>query len=166
MTSKRSRPLTPHDQPSSPPSSHTDPHSYHLPCISLALFRLKSISARVLFGAFVVAALDHRASSITSRRSKIVTLAYTGAAVPEMQRAQSSFQKSVVNSQLFKGSHLNLEINARDLEGSFTEKAIAKRLHDATAAHKPTHYSFFDAGAAELSVDDFTKDDDSDEEFE
>ena len=121
----------------------------------------------MLFGAFVVSALDHRSASTTSRRSKIVAFSYTGAATPELARAQSSFQKTAVNSALFTGAHLYLEVNAKDLDSTFNEKAIARRLHDATAAHKPTHYHFMDKGAAELSVEEFTKaDDDSDDDFD
>lgn len=132
----------------------------------LSAVRLKSISARVLFGAFAVAALDHRNSSVTSKRTKFVSFSYTGAAVPELYRAASSFQKSAVNQQLLKGCHLNLEVNAKDLDSTFNEVAVAKRLHDATAAHKPTHYSFFGDGK-ELSVDEIMKgDDDSDDEFD
>lgn len=96
-----------------------------------------------------------------------MSFSYTGAAVPELYRAQSSFQKQLVNQQLLTGCHLNCEVSSRDLEVSFSEVAVARRLHDATAAHKPTHYSFFDAQGTELSVDDIMKgDDDSDDEFE
>ena len=128
---------------------------------------MKALSARVLFGAFAVAALDHRNASVTSKRTKLVSFSYTGAAVPELHRAHSSFQKSAVNQQLLTGCHLNIEANAKDLDSTFNELAIARRLHDATAAHKPTHYSFFDAAGKELSVEDImTGDDDSDDEFE
>ena len=128
---------------------------------------MKSISSRVLFGSFIVSALDHRNASVTSKRAKVVSFSYVGAATPEVSRAKSSFQKSAVQSQLFKGSHLTLEVNAKDLDSTFTEKVIARRLHDATAAHKPTHYHFQDAGGAELSVDDICKaDEGSDDEFE
>jgi len=128
---------------------------------------LKSISARVLFGAFAVAALDHRNASVTSKRTKLVSFSYTGAATPELLRAQSSFQKSAVTGQLLTGCHLNVEVSAKDLDSTFSEVVVARRLHDGTAAHKPTHYSFFDAAGKELSVDDIMKgDEDSDEEFE
>ena len=61
-----------------------------------------------------------------------------------------------------------MEVSVKDLDSSaFSEVVIAKRLHDATAAHKPTHYSFFDKEGKELSVEDIMKgDDDSDDEFE
>ena len=121
----------------------------------------------MLFGAFAVAALDHRNASVTSKRTKLVSFSYTGAAVPELSRAQSSFQKSAVNQQLLTGCHLNVEVNAKDLDSTFNEVWVAKRLHDGTAAHKPTHYSFFDAAGKQLSVEEIMKgDDDEDDEFE
>jgi len=129
--------------------------------------KLKTISSRVLFGSFRVLALDHRNEAVTSKRTKLVSFSYVGAATPELYRAQSSFQKNAVNNSLFKGIHLALEINAKDLESSFTQLNIGKRLHDATAAHKPTHYFFFDKDGKELSVEEIYKGkDDSDDEFE
>ena len=113
-----------------------------------------------------MAALDHRNASVTSKRTKFVSFSYSGAAVPELYRAQSSFQKSAVTQRLLTGCHLNVEVSAKDLDTTFSEVAVAKRLHDATAAHKPTHYSFFDAGGKELSVDDIMKGDNEDEDGE
>ena len=120
----------------------------------------------MLFGVFAVQAVDHRNASVTSRRAKLVSFSYVGAATPELSRAQSAFQKSAVNAALFTGAHLNLELSAKDLDSSFTEKGVAKRLHDSTAAHKPTHYAF-GHGGVEVSVEDIAKgDDDSDNEFD
>jgi len=129
--------------------------------------KLKTIGGRVLFGCFVVSALDHRNSSVISKRSKLVSFSYLGSGVPELARAQSGFQKNSVNNQLFKGIHLALDLNSKDLEGSFTELKIAKRLHDNTAAHKPTHYCFFDKDMKELSVEEINKgEDQSDDEMD
>jgi hypothetical protein len=121
---------------------------------------------RILFGAFIVSALDHRGATVTSRRSKLVAFSFVGTAVPEYQRAQTSFLKSQIIQKLFRSPHLTMEMAGRDLDALFTEKAVALKLNDATAAHKPTHYAF-GGGGKEISVDELKgQKEESDDEFE
>ena len=110
--------------------------------------------------------MDHRNNSITSKRLKLISFSYTPVSINELIRAQSGFQKNEIFNILFKGSHLTLDLYQSDLDSTFNELIIAKRLHTGTAAHKPTHYQFGDANGKELSVEEFDKKDDSDEEFD
>lgn len=121
----------------------------------------------MFFGAFAVQALDRRNDTVTSKRLKLISFSFTPNGVPELVKAQSTFQKNAVNNSLFRGTHVSLDLNVRDLDSTFTEKALAKRLHSATAAHKPTHYNFYDPNAKDLSVQEFEDaKDDSDEDFD
>lgn len=61
--------------------------------------RLKQNSARVLFGALSIDALDKR-GSVVSKRPKFVAFSYVGSGCTELQRANSSFMKNKV-MQLF-----------------------------------------------------------------
>lgn len=117
---------------------------------------------KILFGCFKVIALDHRGTT-TSKRVKLVSYSFIGTNVEELLRARTSFQKGKVLPALFPATHLSLEINQRDV-GDITENSIAKQLHSATAAHKPTHYLFLGKNAKQLDIEQIIKKDESDDE--
>jgi hypothetical protein len=118
--------------------------------------RLKGWSTKAVFGAFRVIAIDHRNESVVSKRTKIIQFTYTGAMMAELQRGQAAFQKTKV-LPFFRAVHLTLDMPGRDLDALFKEELIAKRLHDSTAAHKPTHYHFLTAGASEIPIEELLK---------
>jgi len=125
--------------------------------------QLKSNTARVLFGALRIDALDKRAA-IVSRRPKFVAFAYVGSSCTELQRANSSFIKNKV-MQVFNSAHLTIDISGKEVDEMLSEKVLTKRLHSSTAAHKPTHYNFGDS-TTDFSVEEIEAQEESDSDFD
>jgi hypothetical protein len=118
---------------------------------------------RPIYGAFTVEAIDRRSSSVVSNRLKFICFTFIGSGVSELERANSSFQKTFLLNKLFPSTHLTLELNARLTD--FTEIEVARKLHHASAAHKPNAYGF--GAGKEIAVELLEKKEDgSDEEFD
>jgi len=127
--------------------------------------KFKSWTTKCVYVALKLTAADHRSETLVSRRMKLLQITFTGSMVNELVRSQNAFIKSKV-LPFFKSVHLTLDINGRDVDALFTEAAVAKRLQDSTAAHKPSHYNFGGPDAQDVSVEQLLKkkDDDDDDD--
>jgi len=110
--------------------------------------RMSDWSSRVVYGGFVVHGfnLDVNNSTI-NRRSKVIGYCFIGADATETQRIEScTHQYSQVLFRLFHAPHLTIEISGKDFETSFTEEAVATKLHEslltASRRTKSTGYAF------------------------
>mmetsp|Transcript_37062 Transcript_37062/g.72801 ORF Transcript_37062/g.72801 Transcript_37062/m.72801 type:complete len:209 (+) Transcript_37062:24-650(+) len=125
----------------------------------------KSLSgwkSNVVFGAFRVLCTDKLNGAVGSGRPKFVSFVCVGDGVPEYVRAAVNFQKGKVRP-FFGSTHLSLDFRGAELSG-LTHKTITLQMHDACAAHKPSHYDFYDG--TELAISDLIKNEDDEESEE
>lgn len=117
---------------------------------------------KVLFGAFRVLCTDKLNGAAGSGRPKYVSFVCVGDSVPEFVRAAVNFQKGKVRP-FFGSTHLSLDFRSNELS-KYSHKEITLQMHDACAAHKPSHYDFLDG--TEIAISDVVKGVDDDEESE